>query len=142
VEILCIACLYATSVPENQQPDGDGLLPVVPQDYSMTDSSTTKQRRSFLIKSFVGAAGAATLPLTSGAAAPAANAAAPAPAPGAPAAPAGYEWLRPAEQTFVEALVDHMCPAESSIIRPMPPVAMKGWKCLSSKNSMAEARVW
>jgi gluconate 2-dehydrogenase gamma chain len=76
----------------------------------MTDSTTTKPRRSFLIKSFVGAAGAA-----SAAAMPfAANAAAAAAAPAAAATPAGYEWLRPAEQTFVEALVNHMCPADKN----------------------------
>jgi gluconate 2-dehydrogenase gamma chain len=76
----------------------------------MTDSTTTKPRRSFLIKSFVGAAGAASAAAMPFAASAAANAAAAA----APAAdtPAGYEWLRPAEQTFVEALVNHMCPAD------------------------------
>ncbi|MFL6676069.1 MAG: gluconate 2-dehydrogenase subunit 3 family protein [Massilia sp.] len=81
----------------------------------MTDSTNTKPRRDFLIKSFVGAAGAATVaarPLTAHAealpATPAAAAAA------AAAAPAGYEWLRPGEQSFVEALVNHMCPADKN----------------------------
>jgi gluconate 2-dehydrogenase gamma chain len=79
----------------------------------MTDSST-KPRRDFLIKSFVGAAGAASAaarPLSAHAeAAPDAPAAVPAAAP----APAGYEWLRPGEQAFVEALVNHMCPADKN----------------------------
>jgi gluconate 2-dehydrogenase gamma chain len=79
----------------------------------MTDSTNTKPRRDFLIKSFVGAAGAATVaahPLS----AHAQNApAAPATAAAASDAPAGYEWLRPGEQTFVEALVNHMCPADA-----------------------------
>jgi gluconate 2-dehydrogenase gamma chain len=83
----------------------------------MTDSTQAKPRRDFLIKSFVGAAGAATaaLPLAAQAQAGAAAAAAATPAPAAtPAAdaPAGYEWLRPGEQAFVEALVNHMCPAD------------------------------
>lgn len=74
----------------------------------MTDS-TTKPRRDFLLKSFAGAAAATA------AARPLAAHAAPAPAQpaAAPAAP-GYEWLRPAEQSFVEALVNHMCPADNN----------------------------
>jgi gluconate 2-dehydrogenase gamma chain len=79
----------------------------------MTDSTTTKPRRSFLIKSFVGAAGAATaaaMPFAANAQTAPATAGAAAPA----AAPAGYEWLRPAEQSFVEALVDHLCPADKN----------------------------
>jgi gluconate 2-dehydrogenase gamma chain len=79
----------------------------------MTDPTNTKPRRAFLIKSFVGAAGAATaaaMPFAANAETTPATAAAPAPA----AAPAGYEWLRPGEQTFVEALVDHMCPADKN----------------------------
>jgi gluconate 2-dehydrogenase gamma chain len=85
----------------------------------MTDSTQPKPRRDFLIKSFVGAAGAATaaIPLVGRAetAAAAAAAAVPAPASAANAdadAPAGYTWLRPGEQVFVEALVTHMCPAD------------------------------
>jgi gluconate 2-dehydrogenase gamma chain len=115
LETLWIARLYtAQAFQKTNNTTAMASLPVVSQDHSMTDSSTTKQRRSFLIKSFVGAAGAATLPLTSSAAATAANPAAPAPAAAAAAAPAGYEWLRPAEQSFVEALVDHMCPADKN----------------------------
>jgi gluconate 2-dehydrogenase gamma chain len=82
----------------------------------MTDSTQPKPRRDFLIKSLVGAAGAATaaIPLAGQAQAAAAAPAAPAAAGAAPAAdaPAGYEWLRPGEQAFVEALVNHMCPAD------------------------------
>lgn len=76
----------------------------------MTDTTRRTLRRDFLIKSF---AGAAALPLASqaqpqsAAVSPAAPAAAP-----ADALPAGYVWLRPAEQVFVEALVNHMCPAD------------------------------
>jgi gluconate 2-dehydrogenase gamma chain len=80
----------------------------------MTD--TTKPRRDFLLKSFVGAAGAAsvaTRPLTAHAAPAPAPAGAPASASAAPA-PAGYEWLRPGEQSFVEALVNHLCPADGN----------------------------
>jgi len=78
----------------------------------MTDPIQPKPRRDFLIKSFVGAAGAATaaLPLAAQAQAAASQAAPAAPA-GADAA-AAYEWLRPAEQVFVEGLVNHMCPAD------------------------------
>jgi gluconate 2-dehydrogenase gamma chain len=79
----------------------------------MSESTEKKPRRDFLIKSFVGAAAGATaaaMPLAAVAQAqtkqPAAQAAA------AADAPAGYEWLRPGEQSFVEALVDHMCPAD------------------------------
>jgi gluconate 2-dehydrogenase gamma chain len=76
----------------------------------MTDS-TTKPRRDFLLRSFVGAAAATA------AARPLAAQADPAPAAPAPAAApaaAGYEWLRPAEQAFVEALVNHMCPDDNN----------------------------
>jgi gluconate 2-dehydrogenase gamma chain len=86
----------------------------------MSDTTENKPRRAFLIKSLVGAAGAASLPLTAAAQAAASNPA-PAPSGGTPAtaaadaAPAaGYEWLRPGEQVFVEALVNHMCPADKS----------------------------
>ena len=83
----------------------------------MTDPTQSKPRRDFLIKSFVGAAGAATaaLPLAAQAQAAggqAAPAASPAAAAAAADAPAGYTWLRPGEQVFVEALVNHMCPAD------------------------------
>jgi gluconate 2-dehydrogenase gamma chain len=80
----------------------------------MSDSSDTKPRRDFLIKSLVSAAGAATaaaVPLAASAQAqPTAQGN---PAPSAEEA-AGYEWLRPGEQSFVEALVNHMCPADKS----------------------------
>lgn len=75
----------------------------------MTDSIDSAPRRDFLLKSLAGAAAAA--PLGAHAQAKGATAqAAPAPA---DAPPAGYTWLRPAEQTFVEALVNHMCPADA-----------------------------
>jgi gluconate 2-dehydrogenase gamma chain len=80
----------------------------------MSDSSDNKPRRDFLIKSLVSAAGAATavaVPL--GAAAQAKPAAQGNPASSAEEA-VGYEWLRPGEQTFVEALVNHLCPADKS----------------------------
>lgn len=69
--------------------------------------SDHKPRRDFLLKSLAGAAGAAVLPLNTAAAA----APVPAPAPASDAAP-GYQWLKPDEQAFVEALVEHMCPAD------------------------------
>jgi gluconate 2-dehydrogenase gamma chain len=80
----------------------------------MTDSTQPKPRRDFLIKSLVGAAGAATaaMPLASQAQAAGSATAAPAAVPASADAPAGYEWLRPGEQVFVEALVNHMCPAD------------------------------
>jgi gluconate 2-dehydrogenase gamma chain len=78
----------------------------------MHDPNQPKPRRDFLIKSIVGAATAAsavsqplqaqTMP------APAAARAATPPAASSP----GYEWLRPAEQAFVEALANHLCPAD------------------------------
>jgi gluconate 2-dehydrogenase gamma chain len=67
--------------------------------------SQTRPRRDFLLRSLAGAAGASTLGLT--AAAPAALGATP-----TPETPAGYLWLRPDEQVLVEALVNHMCPAD------------------------------
>jgi gluconate 2-dehydrogenase gamma chain len=77
----------------------------------MSDSSDNKPRRDFLLKSLAGAASAAVLPVTAKADTTAAAAAA-ASASAASDTPAGYEWLRPAEQAFVEALVNHMCPAD------------------------------
>lgn len=77
----------------------------------MSDPNTPKPRRDFLIRSMVGAAGAAALPLQ------AAAQALPVPASGpakAASQAAAYEWLRPAEQTFVEALADHLCPADAT----------------------------
>jgi gluconate 2-dehydrogenase gamma chain len=71
-------------------------------------TSGNKPRRDFLIRSIAGAAGAATLPLAAHAAA----------VPAAPATaadlPPGYAWLRPDEQAFVEALMNHMCPADKT----------------------------
>jgi gluconate 2-dehydrogenase gamma chain len=74
----------------------------------MSDFSDQQPRRDFLLRSLAGAvsAGAVTLPLSSGAAAVAAPAA-------AADAPPGYLWLRPDEQVFIEALVNHMCPADA-----------------------------
>jgi len=72
----------------------------------MTDLTDHKPRRSFLLQSLAGAAGVATAaaqPLAAPALAPALNAV---------EIPPGYEWLRPGEQAFVEALVEHMCPAD------------------------------
>jgi gluconate 2-dehydrogenase gamma chain len=86
----------------------------------MSDNTENKPRRAFLIKSLVGAAGAASaaaLPLSATAqasAAPAPAAAAATASNADQAAPAGYEWLRPGEQVFVEALVNHMCPADKN----------------------------
>lgn len=77
----------------------------------MSDTRDNKPRRDFLMKSLAGAASAAALPLAGAATTPAAS------APAATAAadvPAGYQWLRPDEQAFVEALVNHMCPADKN----------------------------
>jgi gluconate 2-dehydrogenase gamma chain len=71
------------------------------------DKDGNKPRRDFLLRSIAGAAGAATLPLATNAAA--AQAAAP-----ATDLPPGYAWLRPDEQAFVEALMNHMCPADKT----------------------------
>jgi gluconate 2-dehydrogenase gamma chain len=80
----------------------------------MTDSTQPKPRRDFLLKSLVGAAGAATaaVPLAAHAQGQAGAASATAAAAPSTDAPAGYQWLRPGEQAFVEALVNHMCPAD------------------------------
>lgn len=75
----------------------------------MSDAADHKPRREFLIRSIVGAATAATattLPLAAGAAQDTAT------SPAAASPNAAYEWLRPAEQTFVEALTQHMCPPD------------------------------
>jgi gluconate 2-dehydrogenase gamma chain len=74
----------------------------------MSDNSDQQPRRDFLLRSL---AGAAALPLAGAGAAALAPAAAAAAA-ATTAAPAGYLWLRPDEQGFVEALVKHMCPAD------------------------------
>ena len=67
------------------------------------------RRRDLLLGA--GVVGAAALPIGSGPAVAQAPAAKPA-APAAPPAPAGYMFLKPSEQAFVEALVDHMIPAD------------------------------
>ncbi|NYE62790.1 gluconate 2-dehydrogenase gamma chain [Duganella sp. 1224] len=71
----------------------------------MSDNRDQQPRRDFLLRSLAGAVGASAASL------PLAASAAPAAAP-APDAPPGYLWLRPDEQVFVEALVNHMCPAD------------------------------
>jgi gluconate 2-dehydrogenase gamma chain len=73
-------------------------------------SETKIGRREFLTSvSVVGAASAAALaPDTSAAQTPAQAA----PAPQHPAEAAGYTYLRPTEQAFVEALADHMIPKD------------------------------
>ncbi|WP_342131839.1 gluconate 2-dehydrogenase subunit 3 family protein [Hydrogenophaga sp. OTU3427] len=65
------------------------------------------RRRTFLLRSAAGAASAAALAVPQGAQAQVAATASAAPA------PVGYRWLLPSEQGFVEALVNHMCPADS-----------------------------
>lgn len=72
----------------------------------MSDTRDQQPRRDFLLRSLAAGASAASLPL----AAATATAATAAPTPAA--APSGYLWLRPDEQVFVEALVNHMCPAD------------------------------
>ncbi len=76
----------------------------------MTDSTQSGPRRDFLLKSLAGAA--AAVPLAGRAQPATATPAVAAPQAVPDAAPAGYTWLRPAEQVFVEALVNHMCPAD------------------------------
>lgn len=76
----------------------------------MSDPTPIQPRRTFLIQSLVGAAGAASTALPLAAQAQAAPAAAAA----ASVAPPAYEWLRPNEQVFVEALVNQMCPADKN----------------------------
>lgn len=73
----------------------------------MSDTSDQQPRRDFLLRSLAGAVGAAALPLPATAAGPASE-----PAAAAVETPPGYLWLRPDEQAFVEALVNHMCPAD------------------------------
>lgn len=71
-------------------------------------------RRQFITGVGVGAASATVHAFARPAAAaePQPVPAAPAPATPAPGAPAGYTFLRPDEASFVEALVDHMVPAD------------------------------
>lgn len=69
----------------------------------MSDTRDQHPRRDFLLRSLAAGASAASLPLATATAAP---------VPASAAAPAGYLWLRPDEQVFVEALVNHMCPAD------------------------------
>lgn len=73
----------------------------------MSDTSDQQPRRDFLLRSLAGAVGAAALPLPAAAAGSEAG-----PAAAAVETPPGYLWLRPDEQAFVEALVNHMCPAD------------------------------
>jgi gluconate 2-dehydrogenase gamma chain len=80
----------------------------------MSSPNDNKPRRDFLLKSLAGAASAATLPLAGAATMPAPVAPAKAATPAAADAPAGYQWLKPDEQAFVEALVNHMCPADKN----------------------------
>lgn len=77
----------------------------------MPEQTQDNPRRSFLLRSAAGAASAAalTLPQSAQAQTPATSTA----AGRAAAAPVGYRWLLPSEQGFVEALVNHMCPADS-----------------------------
>ena len=81
----------------------------------MQDPTEGKPRRDFLIKSLVGAATAAsTVAQPLQAQTLSAKAAIAAPQSPVTASSPGYEWLRPAEQTFVEALAVHMCPADAN----------------------------
>ena len=76
------------------------------RDRERPDPGPEPDRRSFLKGAVAGSAAAAA-----GGAAPAAFAQT---APGATPAesPAGYQFFRPAEASFIEALVDHMVPAD------------------------------
>jgi gluconate 2-dehydrogenase gamma chain len=69
-------------------------------------------RRDFLKTAVVGGAAAATTGLAQPQTAQAAEPAAPAAAAAAPPAPPTYEFLNLDEAAFVEALVDHMVPAD------------------------------
>ncbi|MBV6307243.1 gluconate 2-dehydrogenase subunit 3 family protein [Candidimonas humi] len=75
-----------------------------------------ESRRTFLRGTVIGGTAAASVALPlAGLAQQAANTAAPpgpAPAPAAAEVPAGYVFLTPEEQAFVETLVDHMSPAD------------------------------
>lgn len=72
---------------------------------NMSDSTDPQPRRDFLLRSLAGGVAVAS-------AAPAAAAVA-VPAAAPPETPSGYLWLRPDEQAFVEALVNHLCPADA-----------------------------
>lgn len=77
----------------------------------MNEADNQKPRRDFLIKSVLGAAsaaGAVALPMQAQA-----QTAQVAQSKTTATQATGYEWLRPSEQAFVEALVNHMCPADS-----------------------------
>ncbi len=76
-------------------------------------SETKIGRREFLTSvSVVGAASASGQALAPVAAQAQAQAASPAAAAQPATEPAGYEYLKPVEQAFVEALVDHMIPKD------------------------------
>ena len=79
----------------------------------MSADSTDKPRRKFLVHSMTGAAAAASLGASAPSGAQTAGGSAPAAAPAAAEAAEGYRWLKPSEQGFVEALVNHMCPKDA-----------------------------
>jgi len=75
---------------------------------------TESPRRRFLRQTAAGAASAAALAVPQAAQAQSGAAGAAAGSkPGAAPAATGYRWLKPSEQGFVEALVNHMCPADN-----------------------------
>lgn len=71
------------------------------------DEEQGNDRRSFLKTAVLGGAAAAAAAAPLAATAQTARGAV-----GEPAPPAGYQFLRPEEQSFIEALVDHMVPAD------------------------------
>ncbi len=82
------------------------------RDAACTDPSHARpefDRRNFLKGAVVGGAAAVS---GTAAIAPEAHAQQPAPQPAAAAAPEGYEFLNLDEAAFIEALVDHMVPAD------------------------------
>lgn len=81
----------------------------------MDNKEAESPRRRFLRHTAAGAASAAALAVPHAAQAQTgAGSTQAAPAkPGAAPAPIGYRWLKPSEQGFVEALVNHMCPADN-----------------------------
>lgn len=79
----------------------------------MDHQEAESPRRRFLRQTAAGAASAAALVVPPGAQAQPAAAAAAKPGAATTPAPTGYRWLKPSEQGFVEALVNHMCPADN-----------------------------
>ncbi len=81
----------------------------------MDNQEAESPRRRFLRQTAAGAASAAALAVPQAAQAQAAGGASAGASakPGAAPAPTGYRWLKPSEQGFVEALVNHMCPADN-----------------------------